>query len=97
MLALAGNRRPLKDPSGTVHHVIFVLVTSYVLHNSIFKFPFTWLSLCEASTPFVNYRQVLWLPLQATMHGYGCMAVCRTYWLGCRAHVDNLHAEWIRV
>ena len=50
--------RSLKDPSGTVHHVIFALVAAYVLHNSIFKFPFAWLSLCEASTPFVNYRHV---------------------------------------
>ena len=40
-----------------MHHAIFVLVTAYVLHNSIYKFPFTWLSLCEASTPFVNYRR----------------------------------------
>ena len=58
-MTLSGGDRPLKDPSGTVHHVIFILVTAYVLHNSIFKFPFTWLSLCEASTPFVNYRRAL--------------------------------------
>ena len=37
--------------------MIFALVAAYVLHNSIFKFPFAWLSLCEASTPFVNYRR----------------------------------------
>ncbi len=53
----AGHGRALKDPSGTVHHVIFALVAAYVLYNSIFKFPFAWLSLCEASTPFVNYRR----------------------------------------
>jgi hypothetical protein len=55
-MALPDGSRPLKDPSGTAHHVIFVLVTAYVLHNSIMKFPFTWLSLCEVSTPFVNFR-----------------------------------------
>ena len=40
-----------------IHHAIFVLVTAYVLAFSIFKFPFVWLSLGEASTPFVNFRR----------------------------------------
>jgi hypothetical protein len=48
--------KTLRDVSGIVHHAIFILVTSYVLAFSIFKFQFVWLSLGEASTPFVNLR-----------------------------------------
>ena len=41
-----------------LHHVLFVAVTAYVLAHSIMKFPFTWLSACELSTPLVNARCV---------------------------------------
>ena len=50
-----------------IHHAIFVLVTAYVLAFSIFKFPFVWLSLGEASTPFVNFRQEPSLPSVALL------------------------------
>ncbi len=46
----------LKDPAGLFHHLLFIPAASYVLAHSIMAFPFVWLSWCEVSTPFVNYR-----------------------------------------
>ena len=48
--------RELRDVSGVVHHVLFMPSAAYVLAHSIMAFPFCWLSFCEVSTPFVNYR-----------------------------------------
>lgn len=46
----------LNDPSGLLHHVLFMPCAAYVLAHSIMAFPFVWLSFCEVSTPFVNLR-----------------------------------------
>jgi len=46
----------LRDASGVLHHVLFMPSAAYVLAHSIMAFPFCWLSFCEVSTPFVNYR-----------------------------------------
>lgn len=48
--------KELRDVSGVVHHVLFMPSAAYVLAHSIMAFPFCWLSFCEVSTPFVNYR-----------------------------------------
>jgi hypothetical protein len=48
--------KTLKDPAGLFHHALFIPAAAYVLAHSIMAFPFVWLSWCEVSTPFVNYR-----------------------------------------
>jgi len=39
-----------------LHHALFIVVAAWVLAHSIFKYPFVWLALGEASTPFINLR-----------------------------------------
>jgi TLC domain len=44
------------DVSATVHHILFLFMTHYVLSGIYFNKPFAWLSLTELSTPFLNLR-----------------------------------------
>jgi len=53
----------LGDLSFILHHVIFMTAAAYVLGNSIMAFPFVWLALGEISTPSVNLRCLLELPI----------------------------------
>eukprot|EP00192_Tetraselmis_astigmatica_P018377 CAMPEP_0117647956 /NCGR_PEP_ID=MMETSP0804-20121206/126_1 /TAXON_ID=1074897 /ORGANISM="Tetraselmis astigmatica, Strain CCMP880" /LENGTH=245 /DNA_ID=CAMNT_0005453483 /DNA_START=137 /DNA_END=871 /DNA_ORIENTATION=+ len=46
----------LKDTGTLIHHVLFLIVATYALKNSLFKFQFAWLTAGELSTPFVNLR-----------------------------------------
>ena len=39
-----------------LHHALFILAAAWVLAHSIMKFPFVWLAVGEASTPFINLR-----------------------------------------
>jgi len=48
--------KTLRDYSGMLHHALFIVVAAWVLAHSIFKYPFVWLALGEASTPFINLR-----------------------------------------
>ncbi|KAK9808935.1 hypothetical protein WJX72_006612 [[Myrmecia] bisecta] len=50
------HHRTLRDTSGIIHHLIFACTAAYVLAHSIYKYPFSWLSLAELSTPFINLR-----------------------------------------
>jgi len=54
--AMIAYYKTLKDPAGLFHHLLFIPAAAYVLAHSIMAFPFVWLSWCEVSTPFVNYR-----------------------------------------
>lgn len=45
-----------RDYSGMLHHALFILAAAWVLGHSIMKFPFVWLAVGEASTPFINLR-----------------------------------------
>ena len=56
LLAMIAFYADLNDPSGLLHHVLFMPAAAYVLAHSIMAFPFVWLSFCEVSTPFVNLR-----------------------------------------
>ena len=56
LIAMIVFYKELQDPSGLLHHVLFMPCAAYVLAHSIMAFPFVWLSFCEVSTPFVNLR-----------------------------------------
>jgi len=49
----------LKDWPSLVHHVIYLVVSGYVLYHAFFKFAFVWLMMGEMSTPCVNLRWFL--------------------------------------
>ena len=51
LTAMLYHYKAIGDPSSIVHHLLFVIVTSYVLAESVMAFPFTWLALGEISTP----------------------------------------------
>ena len=50
------HRRDYSDSSAAIHHVLFILMTHYVLSGVYFKKAFAWLSFTELSTPFLNAR-----------------------------------------
>lgn len=49
----------LNSREAIVHHLSYIAIASYTLPNSYFIFPYMWLTLGEASTPFLAIRWFL--------------------------------------
>lgn len=58
-LWLLFHRKECNDVAAFIHHILFIMITHYVLSTTTMVRPFAWLSFTELSVPFLNFRWFL--------------------------------------